>query len=225
MQTGTNWQRLKYDQGNYQKSILQSVAPLARILDPISVHNCAACNPDEVGYLGRFGVSYDSSHPLVDTESELRNITRKASRDPNKKYLPQCSGCGVEMPVVSGEEGGCSEGYPAMCQRCQPKLFHFTNCDVQRESTRLSNPTFTLRETGVNRFQPTYIDHQDPTHWELQGEVGINYRMIAKDNHVPCVPKPMDQMAVWPQQRALPVKTTVNTKANPIESVHPLFGS
>lgn len=221
---GGNWQRLKYDLGNYGREIQQTTAPLDWILDPNFVHRQNACRPVDIGYISKFGVSYDTTNPLVDTESELRNITRPATRDPNYKYLPICPNCGNKKTNCGEKE--CMDGYPcgggvvSGCQQCQPKLFHFPNGGPKHEFTRVSNPTCTLRETGVNRFQPTYLDHQDPTHWEIQGEVGINYRMVAKDNHVPCIPKLIDQTLALPKDKPLPSKPIFPTVANPIEPLH-----
>ena len=87
---GGNWQRTKYDQGTFGLDVYQSTAPLKYVLDPNSVHRCNPCRPNEIGYIGRFGVSYDTTTPLVDTESELKNLTRKVTRDPAHKYLPYC---------------------------------------------------------------------------------------------------------------------------------------
>lgn len=225
---GGNWQRLKYDYGNYGKEVQQSTAPLEWVLDPNYVHRCNPCRPNEIGYIGKFGVSYDTSRPLVDTESDLFNISRKATRDPNFKYLPYCPNCGNRKNNC-GDENGCLEGYPcggglvSGCEQCQPRVFNFDSCGIKREYSRLSNPTCTLKETGVNRFQPSYLDHQNPTRWELQGEVGINYRMVAKDNHVPCVPIPMDQTLALPKSKPLPYMFTVPTKANNIEPLNSYY--
>lgn len=221
---GGNWQRLKYDLGAYGKEIQQSTAAIERILDPNFVHRCHPCRPTDIGYLGKFGVSYDTQQPLVDTESELRNITRPTTKDPNYKYLPFCLNCGSKKTTCGEKE--CLEGYPcgggvvSGCKQCQPKLFHFPTCGLKREFTRISNPSCTLRETGIPRFQPTYLDHQDPTRWENQGEIGINYRMVVKDNHVPCIPKPIDQSPAFPKSQSLPCKPIVPTIANPIEPLH-----
>jgi hypothetical protein len=81
---------------------------------------------------------------------------------------------------------------------CQPKLFDFPSCGIKYEYTRLSNPTSTLRETGVNRFQPICLNPQDRDRWEVQGEVGINYRMIVKDNHTPLIPSILSDVPLFP---------------------------
>jgi len=223
-QLGGNWQRLKYDAGNFSRDIQQSTRPMEFVLDPTSVHRCHPCRPEEIGYIGKFGVSYDTNNALTDTESELKNLTRPATRDPNFKYIPFCPNCGSKKTNCG--DSACLEGYPcgggvvAGCENCQPKLFHFSSCGLRREFSRISNPTCTLRETGVNRFQPTYLDHQDPTRWEHPGETGINYRLVAKDNHVPCIPKPIDQTPALPQPRPLPCQSIVPACANPIVPLH-----
>lgn len=221
---GGNFQRLKYDAGNYARHVEQSTRPLDFILDPVNTHRCNPCRPEEVGYLGKFGVSYDTNQPLIDTESELLNLTRPASNDPNFKYLPFCPNCGAKKNNCGSTaclEGlPCGDGVSNDCVNCQPKLFHFPSCGLRREFSRISNPTYTLKETGVNRFQPTYLDHQDPTHWELQGEVGINYCLVAKDNHVPCIPRPIDQTPALPVGKPIPCQPIVAACANPIGPLH-----
>lgn len=221
---GGNFQRLAYDLGTYGKDIQQSTAPLKWILDPNYVHRCNPCRPGESGYIGKFGVSYDTTKPLVDTESELRNITRPLSNDPNYKYLPFCPNCGNKKMTCCENEGldgyPCGGGVTSGCEQCQPKLFHFPVCGIKHEYSRISNPVCTLKETGVNRFQPTYLDHQDPTRWENQGEIGINSRMVAKDNHVPCVPIMLSQEEALPKEKKLPTKKIVQVEGNPIESLH-----
>lgn len=215
-------QRLKYDLGTFGRDLEQSTAPLERVLDPIFVHPKKMCRAAEVGHLGKVGVSYDTRVPLVDTESELLNLTRPVTKDPNYKYIPQCSS------AVSGNDisqDGTGTGYPGGCDMVENsaeyhKRFHFPSCSFKREYTRISNPTCTMREIGINRFQPTYLDHQHPTRWENQAEVGINDRMVAKDNHVPCIPVPMDQTAALPVSKRLPLQETVPVSANPIEPLH-----
>lgn len=156
-------------------------------LDPNYAERCDPCRAFDSGWIGKQGVSYNNLRPLIDTESDLFNLNRILTKDPNYKYLPycpQCGHCNDGLPCGGGVAGGCDQ--------CQPRLFNFPSCTIKYEYTRLSNPTSTLKETGVNRFQPICLNPQDRDRWELQGEVGINYRMIVKDNHVPCLPKPLD---------------------------------
>ncbi len=216
---GGNWQRLKYDTGNYRRELLQSVRPQEFMLDPTNIHRCNPCRPNDIGSISKFGVSYNSKMPLVDTESELKNITRKATRDPNFKYLPNCKTCGKNTDRCGNADS--FDGLPCSCDNVD--LFHFPSCGMNREFTRISNPTCTLRETGINRFQPTYLDHQDPTRWEHPGETNINYRLVAKDNHVPCLPVLIDQTPALPRSYPIPCQKIVPMCANPIEPLHSFY--
>jgi len=204
-QFGQNWSRSKYDKDLTSRDIDQSTAPLKFRLDPSFAEVREPCFQKEVGWIGKQGVSYDSTKPLVDTESDLFNINRVLSRDPKFKYVPMC--------------GGRCAGQPD-CSECQPKLSHLSECLVRNESTRLTNPKSTLRETGVNRFQPICLDPQDPSRWEHPGEVGINYRMVVKDNHVPCLPHPMDQTSALPAGGDLPCDLTGPTCIAPIQALN-----
>ena len=188
---GKNWSRTKYDQDYVEKDLKQSIAPVIYTLDPIYTERCRPCLIDEPGWIGKQGVSYDSSKPLVDTESDLFNISRIQSRNPSHKYIPPC--------ITSNCIGVMND-----CNQCQPNLYNFRLCRPKREYTRLSNSISTLKETGVNRFQPICLDPQDRSRWEHPGEIGINYRMIVKDNHVPCIPTPMDQTSALPPGGDIP---------------------
>jgi hypothetical protein len=190
---GGNWSRTKYDGGSLEIDTLQSTSALEYMLDPNYAERCHQCRAPGPGWIGKQGNSFDTYRPIVDTESELFNLNRVLTRDPNYQYLPFCPQC-----------GGCDDGYPCGggvtkgCNRCQPPLFHFPSCDLKFEYTRTSNPTMTLRETGINRFQPICLNPQDRNRWEHPGETGINYRMVVKDNHVPCLPYPLDPASALP---------------------------
>ena len=204
---GQGWTRLKNDRELIRTDLKQSSAPLEFSLDPNYAEQCDPCFSSEVGWIGKQGVSYDTTVPIIDTESELFNLNRVLSKDPKFKYQPQC----LSKDCV-GLIGGCDD--------CQPKLYHFRECNIKNESTRLSNPISTLKETGVNRFQPICLDPQDPSRWEHPGEIGINYRMIAKDNHVPCIPRPIDQTLALPTGGELPCDPIHSTCAAPIKALN-----
>lgn len=215
-QFGGSWTRGHYDLGAHARDTKQSTDPLKWVLDPSYAERCQPCRPADSGYIGKQGVSYDTTIPLVDTESNLRLLHIPNSKDPNVKYRPCCPEC-----------KDCSDGYPcgggvtSGCDNCQAKLWHFPSCHIKNEYTRLSNPTCTLRETGINRFQPLYLDPQDESRWKLQGETNINYRMVAKDNHIPCIPKLIDPCAALPDADSeLPCRLTFPVCRAPIEALH-----
>lgn len=202
-----NWTRTKSDQDYLNTDIKQSTTPLEYSLDPIFSRQCKPCLVTDVGWIGKQGISYDPNKPMVDTESDLRNITRPLSKDPRHKYKPNCinENC---VGVING------------CDECQPKLYNFPECELKYSSTRLGNPSCNLRGTGVNRFQPLCLNPQNPNRWEHPGEVGINYRMIVKDNHVPCIPHPIDQTPALPPGGDLPCTPTYPTCNAPIYGLH-----
>lgn len=61
-------------------------------------------------------------------------------------------------------------------------------CAPPTEDTRLSNPPCTLRSTGWNRWEWLCWNPQDRA--IVPFEFNVNYRMLAKDNHVPVIPCP-----------------------------------
>jgi hypothetical protein len=79
--------RLSDDSCTYGKALRQSIDPLAYTLDPIRYEHCSTCRM-RLGTVGGSTVSHVSGAMLVDTESELRNQTRAASRCPENKYVP-----------------------------------------------------------------------------------------------------------------------------------------
>jgi hypothetical protein len=204
---GKNWSRSKYDPEYVAKEIRQSTHPLEYSLDPNYAERCNPCFASEIGWVGKQGISYDNSKPMVDTESDLFNLSRVLTKDPSYKYQPQCidDNC---VGIING------------CDQCQPKLYHFPTCDIKNESTRLSNPISNLREVGINRFQPICLNPQDQARWEHPGEIGINYRMVVKDNYVPCIPHPIDQTNALPKGGDLPCDLTHPTCSAPIAALH-----
>jgi hypothetical protein len=159
-----SFERLAYDHGAYCADLKQSTAPLLYLLDPSYANPCQPCRPADIGYLGRQGVSLAKNIDLVDLESSLKLLNYRNSRDPNAKFNPCC-------------EGDYSQD-----------LLHFDECMISTDYSRVTNPPCTLRGTGVNRFQPLCLNPQDPDRWEYPAQIGINYRLVVKDNFVPVVP-------------------------------------
>lgn len=205
---GDAWQKLKFDPATYETDIKQSTSPLRYFMDPIYANPCGQiCRPADIGYIGKVGASIDKSHSLIDTESDLKLLNYRASKAPQYQYHP------------SANQHGCQTGYPGpgaggiqfeildqdKCRDPSDK-WNFPECSQLRsEYTRVTYPTCDLKGTGVNRFQPICMDPQHPSRWEHPSEIGINYRMVVKDNHRPCIPRPMDQTAVLPapQRKAI----------------------
>tara|TARA_A100001388_G_C28474925_1_gene359547 strand:+ start:82 stop:534 length:453 start_codon:yes stop_codon:yes gene_type:complete len=80
--------RLIYDSCAYKTKVNESVGPLEYMLNPIRYENCNKCRM-ELGIIGGSNVSHIKGN-LVDLETELKGITRKASQCPSKKYQSPC---------------------------------------------------------------------------------------------------------------------------------------
>lgn len=107
----------------------------------------------------------------VDDGSELLGLNYKASKCSADAYLPG------KYPM----QGACAvPGADKNPRQCAPPT----------EDTRLSNPPCTLRCTGWNRWEWLCWDPQEraiiPFDWN------VSYRIMQKDNHVPCIPTPQD---------------------------------
>ena len=81
--------RLMYDTCEYKTRLNESSDTLEYTLDPIRYENCNKCRM-ELGVVGGSAVSHIQGN-LVDLETDLMGITRKASLCPTKKYDSACA--------------------------------------------------------------------------------------------------------------------------------------
>lgn len=81
--------RLSYDTCEYKQRLNESVGPLQYMLNPMRYENCNKCRM-ELGVVGGTGVSHIKGN-LVDLETDLFGITRKASLCPTNKYHSVCA--------------------------------------------------------------------------------------------------------------------------------------
>jgi hypothetical protein len=158
------WERTKFDDGAYQHYIKESTGALLYQLDPNRYYNCKECRPQQPGYVGT-GVSISKKNTLVDVESELKNITRRQTRDPKGKYLP----CKKQSPVA---------------------LNNLPDCAPITDETRSTNPPCNLRGTGYSDhiFFNLCQNPQDLQAIEHPGRIHIDDKQMAKDNHKPILP-------------------------------------
>lgn len=172
----TAFTRLDYDRCTYKHNLLQSIGP-GEYQTQAPWPHCRECISDDPRIrLQKGGNAKCADVPLVDVESELHGITRFASKCPFDKYLP----------------GGPLD-------KCELRALPTCRDDkLISEDTRLSNPPCTLRgtENGFNRWEWLCQNPQERV--ELPFDVQINTRTLAKDNHRPCVPTPIDQAAALP---------------------------
>jgi hypothetical protein len=171
--------RLNYDSCSYQEKLKRTVGPgLYRLETPYN--DCRDCSQDvpadpSLRYQN-YGQNTCSMKKAVDDSSELLGLNYKNTKCNADEYYPgryQPTGCNIR---------GTTE----------PRA-----CMAPREDTRLSNPPCTLKETGINRWEWLCFDPQARA---IEGfdRVPVNYRMVAKDNHVPCIEEPLDESRFHP---------------------------
>jgi hypothetical protein len=172
-----NFNRLSYDTCTYQHNLKQSVGVGDYILGMPRV-NCNACFPSNpsTGLLDDVPRSVIPQWSLVDVDSELMGLTRKASNCPTAAYIPDLSKDDTTRFPVGVPVADC-RGLP-------------------NEDTRLSNPPSTLRGQGWNRWETLGEDPQGRA--EVPFRFNVNNRLIVKDNHRPCIPTPINQSPALP---------------------------
>lgn len=163
---------LPYDNCAYTHKLNESVGAGDYLLNtPRPCNPCFVVSPGV--FVDRFGASLCEKE-LIDVNSELLNITRKASECPSQKYLPK------------------AEPF------CNPT--HYKECEfLTREDTLISNPKCTGKETTVNRWEWLCRNPQDyairPFEWFTPN------RIVVKDSHRPCVAKPIAQDNALPPKQ------------------------
>ena len=165
-----SFNRLRYDQGAYQHQLAESVGPGVYVTAVPRPDCRGACAPSDPY------VRMQKACPIaasVDVSSDLERLPWPATKCPESQYLP---GRGVKDP------------------RCQAAGASGRTCAAAVEDTRLSNPPCTLRGTGWNRFDPLKWNPQDYVlePWAARARDGVSYRLVAKDNHRPCLPSRAD---------------------------------
>lgn len=192
-----SWERLKYDTDAYVYGLKENEKQINYTINRPKV--CEPCRQPRSGYIGEVGVSISENRPLVDVESDLKNMDRLNSDCPSKKYKPFC-------PEVSDCDNGypCGGGVVAGCVKSQEKNSHLPECDFMPTETRVTHPICTYRGLNIDRFDSLCIDPQDRGNWEHPSEVNISYRMVVKDNHRACQPKLIDQTPLLPTGGDMP---------------------
>ena len=209
------FERLKYDTEGYEQALKRSTSQLAYQLYPGYMSSCDQTRPAQPGMLGKQGVSVSYTRPLIDIESDLFRINTRASKDSTKQYTPYC-------PDMTNSTDGypCGGGVTKGSNNSQEKLHHFRPANNFTDYTRSLNPPSTLRGTGINRFAPLSMDPQNPERWLQTAEIGINNRMVVKDNHIPCIPKPLNEQRLFPVGGKMPCDLTLPVCSNYTAPLH-----
>lgn len=170
-----SFSRLNYDTCTYSHNLHQSVGAADYMLQAPRLE-CQACFPANPSVkLQARGGALCEQPGWIDASSELLGLTRKATNCPSEKYLPS-------------EKAFCKMSVPLDCPQ------------MPQEDTRLSNPPCTLRGTGWNRWEWLCRNPQDKA--LMTFDTNIQNRLVVKDNHRPCILKPMDPCASLPAANA-----------------------
>jgi len=117
---------LLYDTCTQQYDVTQSVAPLGYLLDTDKYENINKCRIGK-GILGGSSVSHIKGN-LVDLESDLYGITRKASLCPDKKFFSKCS---INNPNNCQPDNIFIEGTPTTKERIiNTDMEHLPTCQM-----------------------------------------------------------------------------------------------
>ena len=120
--------RLIYDQCEYDTRVAESTGTLAYMLDSSAYENNKKCRI-ELGIVGGNNVSLTKGN-LIDVESDLKGVTRKASLCPSRKYRTKCAtsdclSCQPENIVIDGP--GCDKP-----REVDTDLVHLPSCNMFR---------------------------------------------------------------------------------------------
>lgn len=186
---------LGYDSCSYNEKLRSSVGPGMYMLTTPGNDDIAPCSQDIPAdpYLRyqHWGAGTCTPGAAVDDGSELLGLRYKLSKCSGDAYAP-------------GK-------YPAKPKCSVPGTTSARTdaCSRPTEDTRLSNPPCTLKGTGWNRWEWLCYNPQDKA--IIPFEWNTSYRIVAKDNHVPCVELPMDQTGFVPATGAATLAPPSNT--------------
>lgn len=220
-----SFNRLNFDNCQYKQTLAESAGPGMYQINTPAV-SCKPCFPSDVHVRPQYGSSrINTQRSLIDVDSELLNITRPESKCPARKFVPLC-------PGYTADGYPCGQGVVPSCKRCTDKgqvgmhspdkcpdqhagpSTEFADCTMRVDDTRISNPPCNLRGTGINRWEWLCLNPQDRV--EVPFDCNIANRIVVKDNHRPCVPKPLDQTDALPKGGELPCHPTTAVCANPV---------
>lgn len=184
--------RLNNDTCTYKTNLRQSVG-VGNYYTGQPRQDCHICFPEDTStqfgsqnigpvQKGIYGATSKNA-PLIDVSSDLLGITRNASNCPTDKFQKKDN-----QNNENNKGNGKSEKYvfdfPKVCR------------GIRTEDTRLSNPSCTLRGTGINRWEWLCSNPQDNV--TAPFDYNISNRLVAKDNHRPHLPNPINQAPLLP---------------------------
>lgn len=195
-----SFNRLKYDIGvkKLDDKISTRIGNYG-VNTPVIKKNCFQTNPRIMDQ--KTGVSMNSNVDWrfyagpIDTESDLLNLDRRASRDPLTKYNP----------------------LKDVCRNSDTCLSNMPDCYFPTSDTRLSNPSSNLRGINIKRFDFLHKNPQENVFF--QGRQNIPTRLVVKDSWVTknAIPS-INTMVPTPYNK--PSIMTQNVSANPTHALY-----
>ena len=176
---------LDYDNPTYVQKLHTSIGPGQYMLGtPASDGTACAQDVPYDPYIRwqNWGPGFCPPGSSVDVGSDLLGLKYKNTKCASELYQGPSPGNVHQGCVAAGKAG--------------------LECGAPTEPTRLSNPPCNMRESGNNRWEWLCWNPQD--HALEQFEWNTSIRIVAKDNHKPCIPSLIPQDNVWPTASAAP---------------------
>jgi hypothetical protein len=190
---------LRHESCSYSEQLKQSVGPGMYMLErPANDYEpCARDIPADPHLRWQsWGPGFCEPGTTVDIGSELLGLNYKSTRCSSSQYSPYAPSAQNAASLAQSQCHANGNTHPRACM-------------APTESTRLSNPPCTLKCTGWNRWEWLCYNPQDTA--IMPFDAYINYRIIAKDNHKPCLPVPQDQTNEVSGKSAKAAEAAVNT--------------
>jgi hypothetical protein len=169
-----SFNRLAYDTCSYVTEIKESMQPGEYMINTPNASTDEGCFfPNPQIRMNKHGASLCDKN-LIDVDSELLGLNVLNTKCPSEQYTPS------DKPFCN--------------------LVNMKECDfLSPEDTKLSNPPCTLRGTGWNRWE-WLCENPQSKGVIAPFEIGIQNRLVVKDNHRPCIPTPIDNTISLPSK-------------------------
>jgi hypothetical protein len=167
-----SWNRRRYDGCKTDDDLRLTTGPGRYQLDEPNKY-CDACFvPEPTMRQQKWGASMNNEFMKTDVESDLLNINRPSSRAACNQYDP------FKNPVNQAQKDTMKE------------------CSFPQTFSRLVDPPCTGRSSGWNRWEWLCDNPQENVMTPFDNLVTT--RLQQKDQHRPCIPKPVDQNSLLP---------------------------
>jgi hypothetical protein len=170
------WNRRLYDGCKTTDDLRVTTGPGRYQLDAPPQY-CNACfAPEPTVRQQSWGASLNGTYTKTDVESDLLNINRPSSRTVCNQYNP------AKDKINKGGVAPVKE------------------CSFPQTHSRLVDPPCTLRSSGWNRWE--WLCENPQAGVMMPFDNLVTTRLAAKDQHRPCIPKPIDSEQVLPAPAA-----------------------